>query len=79
MAGQNSAKEELRVERTPRNSAEKGILWHSDTPLGAGCRVFESPHSDHLDAEEPLDQAVLLLFVFRVYSRYYLPLITILL
>ena len=35
----------------------------SDTHLGARCREFESPHSDHYWSEKPPVQAVFLLFV----------------
>ena len=32
----------------------------SDTHLGARCREFESPHSDHLWSEKPSEMAVFL-------------------
>ena len=35
----------------------------SDTRLGAGCREFESLHSDHSRSEKPPIQAVFLLFI----------------
>ena len=37
----------------------------SDTRLGARCREFESPHSDHVNAEKPPVQAVSLHFEFN--------------
>ena len=44
------AKERQRGRAGAAERAKEGCEWlpeGSDTRLGAGCRVFESPHSDH--------------------------------